>query len=100
MLEAYKNTLGGDSGDQVAAIEAKYVIDLAELESIRDKARNDFFKLPKNTRETSEEGMTQKNLYLVAAYNIALIEYQRDLEVATISVAQYTRSKTIRLANL
>ena len=100
MLEAYKNTPGGDSEDRIAVIEAKYITDLAVLESIRDKARNDFFKLPKNTRETSEEGLIQKNLYLAAAYDISLIEYQRDLEVATIRVVQYTRSKTIRLANI
>ena len=99
MLEGFK-TVGGPINAQVTIIEAKYITDLAALESTRDKARNDFFKLPKDTRDTSEEGKIQKTHYLDAAYEMAIIENQKNLEVATLRVDQYTRGKVIRLENI
>ncbi len=99
MLEGFK-AVGGPINAQVATIEAKYLIDLAELESVRDKARNDFFKLPRDTRDTSEEGKIQKTRYLAAAYDISILEFQKNLEVSALRVNQYTVGKTIRLENI
>jgi hypothetical protein len=99
MLEGFK-AVGGPINAQVTTIEAKYITDLAELESKRDNARNTFFKLPKDTRDTSEEGKTQKTRYLDAAYEMVIIENQKNLEVATLKVDQYTKGKVIRLENI
>ena len=99
MVEGFK-AAGGPINAQVATIEAKYITDLAELESIRDNARNNFFKLSKDTRDTSEEGKIQKTLYLNTVYEIVILEYQKNIKVSTLKVDQYTRGKAVRLENI
>ncbi len=99
MLEGFKE-IGGPINAQVQNIEAKYEIDLALLEQSGDKARNDFFKLPKDTRDTSVEGKNQKYIYEDSAYNISILEHQKNIEVSTLRLDRYKRGRAVRLENI
>lgn len=99
MLTSFRE-LSGPINMKIEEIEAQYEKDLAALEATRDKARNDFFDLPKKTRDTSEEGILVKYTYLDAVYKIVILENQKNLEVATLQVDRYTKGWVIRSGNI
>lgn len=84
---------------RITEIENKYNSEISNLMSIRDKARNDFFNLDKNTRDTSEEGYDVQYTYLDAVYKIVILEHQRNMEVSGVHVERYSRGREIRLTN-
>lgn len=97
MIEGFK-AMGGPISNKIAEIEAEYEKDMAELVEMRDNARNDFFDLPKATRDTSEEGLDIKYIYLDAVYKIVILENQKNLEVATLQVERYTKGREVRFS--
>lgn len=85
---------------KIEEITAKYTKEIDNLKKIRNDARNDFFKLPKDTRDTSEEGIAIKYIYLEAVYDIVLLENQMNLEVSELNLERYSNGKKVRLENI
>lgn len=99
MLEGFKE-IGGPAKKRLAEIETKYNTEISNLMDIRDKARNDFFKISKDTRDTSKEGHDIKFTYLDAVYNIVILEHQKNMEMSAVNVERYTKGREVRLSNI